>query len=245
MKKHLQGRTGRILSVILFSVGLLLGLAFSAAAVWADLEASLFDSALGADESLKTLNCPVIITPKESGVVSARFGNPSDRAVLRTVRAHISYGFATLIREASTQFVLEPGESRKLEWEVGSDDAAWERLVLVRINVLRNHPLPSVTGSCGILVMNLPVLTGGQFVALILTLSLLGIAAGAALWASERSSWTARMQALTIPLAVLTALVLAAMLTGALGWWALGLLLILFTLILAASVAAWTVLKAS
>jgi hypothetical protein len=235
----------RILSVVLFSIGLLLGVAFVGAAVWADLEASLFDPPVGVDEPLKTLRCPVIITTQESGTVTATFSNPSTRSVPRTVRAHISYGFATLTREVNTQFVLEPGGTHKLEWTVTSDDAAWRHFILTRVHVLRNSPLPSRTGSCGVLVMDLLGLTGNQIVVSSWIASLTTMLIGVILWAVARRSAKERMPNLTGAMVGLAAIVLVAMLASLVGWWVLGGLLLLFVLILTVSVITWAIAKAT
>lgn len=240
----IRGKAARILGMALLSLGLLLGAAFSTAAVWGDLEASLFDPSIGSEAKLTTLRCPVIITPRESGTIVARFSNPSDREVLRTVRAHISYGFSTLMREETAQFVLKPGETRKLDWEVTASDAAWRHFILVRVNALRNAPLPSYSGACGVLVLNIPGLSGGLTLALIVTLSVLLIAAGAALWLLNRPA-AAQVPDRTNAVLALIAVVLVAMFAGAMGWWALGGLMILFALVLTASVATWAITRAS
>jgi hypothetical protein len=241
----MQGKSIRILSLVMFAIGILLGAAYSAGAVWADLEASLFDPSIGAEEPIKTLKCPVLITPRESGIITATFSNPSDRAVLRTVRAHISYGFATLIREVSTQFTLEPGGQQKLEWEVGAEDAAWRRVVLVRVNVLRNWPLPSQTGSCGVIVMNVPGLTGNQFSTLLVVLSVLGIAIGIFLWIRRGKSTAELAPDISKAMMILGALMLGIMIVSARGSWMMGGLLLIFALIFAVSFITWAVAKRS
>lgn len=235
----------RILSVVLFSVGLVLGMVFSAGALWADLEAFLFDPPISVDEPLKTLRCPVIITAQESGTVSATFTNPSDRAVLRLVRAHISRGFASLMREVENQFELEPGATHKVEWAVTADDAAWGHFILVRVHVLRNNPLPSRSGSCGVLVVNLPGLTGNQVVVLPFVVSLLTMVIGIGLWAARSKSSEGRIPDLTRPMSGLAAIVLAAMVASLLGWWVVGGLLFLLALIITISVATWAVARAT
>ena len=56
------GKKGlRVLSVILFAVGVILGLAVAGITIWANLEASLFDTGMSGDASLR-LHCPVVIT---------------------------------------------------------------------------------------------------------------------------------------------------------------------------------------
>ncbi len=233
----------RKLGVLWFSIGLLLGMAVSGGVLWGDLEASLFDSALGADEPLKTLRCPVILTSRETGTVSATFTNPGDRAVVRLIRAHISNGFVTLMREVSDRLALEPGETRKLEWTVTPDDAAWGHFILVRVHVLRSSPLPSYTGSCGVLVMNLPGLTGNQIIVLTLLLSALSTMAGVALVAAGSRPPRGRAPGLIRGMGSLAVLGLATLLSSLVGWWMAGILLLLLTLIVAVSIIGWSVAR--
>jgi hypothetical protein len=235
----------RILSAVLFSIGLLLAMAFSAGAVWADLEASLFEPSRIADEPLKTLRCPLVITSQESGTIAATFTNPSERALRRTVRAYITHGFSSLMREVDTQFMLEPGETHRLEWTVTADDAAWRRFVLVRVNVLRNFPLPSRSGSCGVLVMNLPGLNGNQIVALSFAAILLSMGAGVAIWSAANKSSPGRIPDLTRAMAFLAAIVVASMLFSLLGWWVPGGLLLVLALIVTVSMVTWAVTRAT
>jgi len=240
-----QSKAVLILSAVLFCMGLVLGVAFTVATVWADLEAALFDSALAADEALSSLRCPVLITSQESGTVAATFANSSGMALLRTVRAHISYGFATLIREEEEQFVLEPGESRQVKWAVTAEDAAWRHFVLVRVHELRNSPLPSRTGSCGILVLNVPGLTGSQVVLLTGATAVLSMVVSVVLWAAGRRASTRPVPDLTRSMSILAGLVLAAMAISATGQWMVGGLLIIFSALLLVTMVTWAISRAT
>lgn len=233
----------RALGMLLFSIGLFLGMAVSAGVLWGDLEAFLFDSSLGADEPLKTLRCPVIITSGETGTVTATFTNSGEKAVVRLVRAHISDGFVTLMREVNDRLVLEPGEIRRLKWTVTPDDAVWKHFILVRVHVLRSSPLPSYTGSCGILVMDLPGLTGNQIIVLTLLLSALSTTAGVGLVAAGSRPSGGQAPGLIRRMGGLTAIGLATLLSSFVGWWMAGILLLLLTLIVAVSIVGWSVAR--
>jgi len=240
-----SSKTVLILSAVLFCLGLLLGGAFTVATVWADLEAALFDPSLDADEALSSLRCPVLITGQETGQVSATFANSSSRALLRTVRAHISYGFVTLMREEEEQFTLEPGESRRLEWAVTAEDAAWRHFVLVRINELRNSPLPSRTGTCGILVLNVPGLSGNQVVFLAGATAVLSMIVGVVLWAAGRRAASKQVPDLTRSMSVLVALMLAAMVISSRGQWMVGGLLLIFSALILVTMVTWAISRAT
>ncbi len=238
---RIPNRVTRTLGVFVFALGLLLGLAFSALVTWAALEANLFAATPGSgDEPLTTLKSPIIMTTRESGTIVATFSNPSEFTLLRTIRVHISSGFVTLVREESAQFTLGPGESRELQWTVTPQDAAWGRLILVRVHELRNHPLPARTGSCGILVVDLPYVTGDQVVILTIGSSLLLMLGGMGLWALG-SRPLRGLRPVDYGLVGLAGIVFVGMLVSLTGWWQVSALLLVITVFLLVSLAAWAI----
>lgn len=172
----------RTLGVLIFSVGVLLGMTLFGIVIWGDLEASLFNVSMRGNAPLTTLRCPVMVTTTEVGKVAATFTNPFERPVEFYVRAHISEGHVTLMREVKTTLPLDPGETQTLEWTVTSDDAAYGRLIFARVRLGAKYPLPSRHRACGILVVDLPYFTGNQIFALAFAVSLLSMAIGAGLW---------------------------------------------------------------
>ena len=151
-----------ILSIILFLAGVNLGIGLLGITVWGDLEASLFDVSIQAEENIEGFNCPVMITTGERGKVNAVFNNPHTREVKRNIRVHISWGYATLLREITFELPLEPGETQELSWDILPQDAAFGNMILVRAYALRANPLPSQGATCGVLVVDIPNFTGMQ-----------------------------------------------------------------------------------
>jgi hypothetical protein len=229
-------RVIRTLSMLVFSVGVFLGLALSAGAVWGDLEATLFDVSLSADAPLKTLKCPVMVTASESGTVAATFSNPTGTPISPMIRTHISHGYVTLTKENHARLRLAPGETQQLQWPVTSDDAAYGRLILVRIVVLGQYPLPSRQGSCGILVINLPKFTGNQVVAFALVTNLSSMMLGVALWAASDQPLSRQGRAKARAMSCIAATVFAAVLFALWGWWVLGGVLWVIAILLIAQV---------
>jgi hypothetical protein len=226
----------RALSVLVFSGGALLGIALSAAAIWGDLEATLFDVSLRADAPLKTLKCPVMVTTTESGTVAATFSNPTDRQISPRVQTHISHGYVTLKKENHTRLRLAPGETQQLEWPVDSDDAVYGCLILVRVLALGQYPLPSRQGSCGILVVNLPSVTGKQIIAFSVATGLSSMVLGVALWVAGSQPLSKQGRATARAMSCIAIAVLAAMLSALLGWWVLGGVLLVIAVLLVAQV---------
>jgi hypothetical protein len=226
----------RTLGVFVFSVGALLGIALFGAIVWADFEASMFDVGMRGTAPLKTLTCPVMMTATEAGTVRATFTNPFERPVEFTIRAHISDGYVTLMREINSKLSLAPGETKSLEWPVTSDDAAYGRLVLVRVRLAAKYPLPSRHGSCGILVVDLPYFTGNLVFALALAASLLSMAAGAGLWGVANRPLRGLGLDVIRAMGALAGCVVTGTVVGLLGWWMVGVIILVITVLLTGAI---------
>ena len=223
-------------SILIFSIGVLIGLALTGFAVWADLEASLFSTDIGREAGLPSLNCPVMITEEEIGVVRATIENTLDRRSTRRVYAHFSQGYVTLIREEKDRFTLEGGESRELEWNVTPEDAAYKRVILVRIKSFGGYPSPDRQGSCGILLINFPNLSGNQVLLLTVFGSIAFMAIGIGLSSryplSEKKRGRNSLRAM-IALAIFVSLGLV---STVLGWWVVGLIVLVIAILLSGAV---------
>ena len=186
----------RRLGVILFAIGVLLGMALIGITIWTDMEASFFDSVMGsrADESLKTLRCPVLMTTSETGRIRATFENIADKPIELRIRAHVTDGFVTLMREENTTLPLEPGEEGTVEFTLTAEDRAYRWLILARVLQFRYYPLPARQAACGILVIDVPLLTGNQLFALVIAVTVLCLGGGIALWSV--ANWPLRRSAL-------------------------------------------------
>lgn len=214
----------RPLGILLFSIGLLAGMALFGAVIWSDLEASLFNPGIQQDAALRSLRCPVVITTSETGTVTASLHNPLDRSTDRYVRAHITDGYVTLLREVNELVTLEPGERQQVQWTVTADDAAFRRLILVKVVLRGRYPLPSRQGTCGILVVDVPYLTGDQVFGLSFAASLLAMAVGYGLWYRASQPLHERGRELARAMVVLAGSILVGTIVGLLGLWVPGLI---------------------
>jgi len=207
---------------------------------WADFEASRFDFRLDPQAATLDLRCPVLINRHETGTVSATLVNPTDRERLGTVDTLISRGSFLLTEEKRDRFNLKPGEKRTLHWEVSLENAVWERFILVRAHVLRNAPLPARTGSCGILVVNLPYGTGTQIAISLIAVILLLIGSGTVLWLTGKRSLRQRLRPIDYMTLAVAPVVLVALGTSILGQWLISSLLLLLAILIIVSVLSWT-----
>lgn len=227
-------RIFRTAGIILFSFGLLLGMALVAVTIWTDLEASFFDSALASQggESLKSLRCPVLMTTSEIGTIRATLENPVDKPIDLRLRAHITDGFVTLMREVNATLPLEPGEKKTAEFFVTADDVTYQWLILVRVLQFRHYPLPARQASCGVLVLDVPFLTGGQLFGLAIAVVLLSMFGGMALWSAGNWPLNRSTQATVRTMGAMTVCLLIGFIVSLLGSWLLGTLLFAINLLL-------------
>ena len=175
-------KTLRAVALALVALGVAIALALSVGGIWADLEASMFDRSLDADTRFSSLRCPTIMTVDKPAAIRATLSNTTDTTDSPRIRVHISDGFLTLMREETAKVELEPGEREQFEWPITAEDAAYGRVVLVRAWQSPWGLQPDRAASCGVLVLNLPFVSGGLLVGLAIALSVLAMGGGIALW---------------------------------------------------------------
>jgi hypothetical protein len=214
----------RFISLVLFAIGILLGMTIAGGIIWGDLEASLFDSSIKAKSSLD-LSCPVAITANETGFVTATLDNPVDREKNFYVRAHISEGYVSLKREIDQQILVAPGDKGKVRWEIYPEDAAFNRIILFRAYVNPSYPVPSQGNFCGVLVLDIPYFTGAQVFLVLLGLSIVSIIGGSFLWRKANFPMDNDMRSLTNAMYALAVIIFGTIVAGYSGNWILGVIL--------------------
>ncbi len=227
-----QQRVLRVVGGVLFALGIMLGVLFWGSAVWADIEAFLFDSSLSADASLPSLRCPVLVTTAEGSEIKATFTNPLDRAIRPKYTFHVTDGFVSLMREDAAFLQLDPGVHKQLSWQVTAEDAAWEYFILARVYLQRAYPLPSRTSSCGIVVLNVSSMNGNQLAVVVILVTVLLTGLGFYLWyAACRPLEGRRMQEARGRMALM---ILAGLgiVFGTLGFWLPGLICLIVLVLL-------------
>jgi hypothetical protein len=182
------------------------------------------------------------MTSSETGAVTASITNNTDRDLSILVQTEISYyGAATSER---VSYPLAVGETRRLSWTVTSDDIVYGHLIMERVYVFNTYTFPSRTNTCGTVVVNLPGLTGIQLFIIVLALSLAGMAAGWSLWlAGSRPLHVEGFIAMRAMI-ILTAVVLIGILSGCVGWWALGLICCVASVLMIFTVVGYYIQKA-
>jgi len=214
-------KTQTIIGMICLILGALLFVFVGAASVWGGYEATFFDAGRITTARVTTLRCPVFITPNEYSTISAKFTNPNDKPITLRIRAHVSDGFVILMREFLIDLPLQAGETQTVEWPIFPSDAAYGKLVLVRVHQMPASHLPYHNASCGVVLVNIPFLTGTQFVFLVMSLGVLLTAGGIALWVfNSRPIVWSRLSTFRVIISFAVTSLLSAV-TGLLGKWGL------------------------
>ena len=206
------------LTVIVALAGILLGLMLSLLAIWADYESTSYGFLRRAQAPFWGLTCPVFMGRNESGRVSLRISNPTDRNLSPGVRTEISTA-GEPISEVEA-ILLAPGEQRTLQRTVGPENVDLGMFIFVDALVYSVYPMPDRETTCGILV--LPIANGTYPLILGTLLSILFMAVGAYL--SYKSDLPSRRSYSLFFLVIAT---LLAMMLGYIGLWLAALLLIL------------------
>jgi hypothetical protein len=230
--KNGTSKARNALIIALFSIGAVVGFALLLVSVWGDVEASMFNPSQKGEERLTSLACPVILTPQDTGKFSAKISNPIERKIKPSLRVHISSGHLTLIKEENVKFELEPNESKELTWSVDPEDAAYGKMVLVKVYQFRNYPIPSKDGTCGIYVLDIPTFSGQQILYGGMGVSFAAMLGSVVIWQKSNRLVTKRQQETFRSMTILTGTIIIGVAASLMGSWLIGSLGIVVALLL-------------
>ncbi len=227
---HLPNKTG----ILTFMIGAIVGFGMFLNTFFQDTEAIIFSALVSGDSTLGSLSCPEIITTHETGEVRAKIHNPTKKEQYRSVRTNISEGFLTLRREIDEHYYLEPGETINVAWPIYPEDAAYGYLILAKVYLFRQDPLPSYVGACGVLVLDIPLIKGWHLIGLVWVVSLGLMAAGYRRYIRHNQPLNGRKRSLAVNLVVIAATVVLGNATMFIENWYLELVFFIFTILLLA-----------
>lgn len=212
----------RVLGMILFAIGVVLGMALFGISSWADLESTYYGFEDMGGGHLNTLDCPVLMTKSEIGTIQASFQNPTDSPIQFLARADFSN--TGQFRSESSMITLDAHQSKVMKWHITSQDIDFGYFIFAQVF---NSPAPRSfrQATCGIIVLNLPQFTGGQVFMIVMIIILVGIVGGLVLWETYGQPNTMKLHDTTRAMRTLGVLVLLGMLVSFLGSWILGLLI--------------------
>ncbi|KXK15494.1 MAG: hypothetical protein UZ14_CFX002000515 [Chloroflexi bacterium OLB14] len=139
---------------LIYTFGVVLGVAFITLSIWADLEASFYGFYHRPSSRFEGLSCPIFMTPNETTSFSATITNTSDRTLSPTIKAEIS-STGTLVT-INEKISLEAGESKTLTWEIGPENIDLEHFAFANVYIYTFYPIQDSENNCGIFVLNLP-----------------------------------------------------------------------------------------
>jgi hypothetical protein len=207
--------------LILTAIGSLLGIAFCAMLVWADVEANLFRYGVTAEKNLPYLDCPILINGEEESSIVVRLKNNRDKEMTPYIRAYVSEEHITLDRQSTTALTIQPGDRAEIIWKIYPEDAVYDQFVFFRVFLHDDYPYPSRYGSCGVWVTNIPGLTGPQISRLSLGITLLLLLAGNTLLVINPFPDGEKRREIATGLKYLSGLVLINLILALLGFWLL------------------------
>ena len=209
----------RLLGILLFWIGVLLGMALVGGTVWADIEATFYGFVEMGDKPL-ILRCPTFVTDAEPGQIGSVFRNPKNKKMDLMVRTDVS-GHGG-IRTERTTITLAPRGKEKVRWPVTAKDVDLGFFIFARVSSFPAYPLPFRESTCGMLFIRTTALTGNQIFVLAVVVSLLSMAGGLALWQASHQPLKGRASSATWAMRALAFIVVAGMLVAFQGWWAVG-----------------------
>lgn len=164
-----------VVSVSLTLAGIVIGLLLSLLAAWGDYESTSYGFLKRANAPFRGLSCPIFLGRNETGTISIKISNSTDRPFSAGVRTEISTPQEPV---SNLQFVpLAPGEQATVQQPVGPENIDLGSLILVSASVFSMYPAPDQEMTCGIFV--LPVDSGSKLVLIVgTTISLLLMSTG-------------------------------------------------------------------
>jgi hypothetical protein len=214
----------------MFLAGVVLGIGLAALALWGDFEAmSYFYSGAGYP-SFSGLKCPVVLSRNEVATVSARLGNSSNEAVQPYYEVEIS-GIART-RTVENQVTVPAHSSKTVQWTVSAADVDIGYFVMMKMDILPMAGYSTREDTCGMVILNLGALTGGQFVGAGLGLSLLAILLGLVVREAGPEPVGGRKMSIRNGLRATGVLVCLALFTALGGSWLFGTLFCAMTVLL-------------
>jgi len=204
---------------VLFFAGILLGIILFAGLTWANLEANFYFGYNGGADTKLRITCPHILTPRDSGIVTATVTNRTDKVIKPALEAQLS---GPILQTARTVPSIEPGQTRLVTWPVTPDNVAFGHLVMAQVYQFASYKTGTAMADCGALFLYTPRLTGMEIYIFVLVVSLVMAATGFVLWLLGNRSLPEKSIERMWGMVLLAAVVLLGILFGSLGQWILG-----------------------
>lgn len=216
----------------LFFLGTILGTMLFGSIVLANMEATFYFGGIKiAEEDLKTLKCPPIITSLDQSTVTATITNSTTKTIKPMYRMNIS-NKGEISRLVETTPSISPGETKLVEWSVKPEDAIYGNLILVKVMQYKTIKTPSREGTCGTLTLDIPFLTGSQILLTGILSSLALMGAGILLWLRSNKPLIGKSLNLRNAMLLMVAVIGTGIIASCCGFWFLGVILMAICILL-------------
>lgn len=208
------------ISGIVFFFGIFVGLALAAIPIWSAFEAQAYYFTGETFEPFNGLHCPMLMTTSETKTITATFDNPSNQEIQPYYQVVTS---GPLPQKFENQFSIPPHTSKTVQWTVDENEIDMESFAFSKIEILPDSDHSTRRAICGIMMLNVPGLSGDQIFWLLFIISLLAITIGFVMWERSLDQTKDSSVALQRAMQFMGVAVLLAMLTAFMGWWLVGL----------------------
>ncbi|GAB4488997.1 MAG: hypothetical protein Fur0016_20070 [Anaerolineales bacterium] len=180
-----QSQSKFTLGLLLFLTGIVLGVLLAGGVVWSDIEAVFYGLPHLTNETFGGLSCPPVMTRSETAHLRVLVRNDTDQSIAPLIRVEVSApGLLSSSREKAP--ILLPGESTTLEFPVSQENIDLNFFIFAKAFRYPEYQTRLAEDTCGILVLNVPLVSGGVLLWFWLGLSALSILAG--LWVLEKQN---------------------------------------------------------
>jgi hypothetical protein len=140
--------------LILYVVGILLGITLATLATWADYESASYGFSRRATTPFHGLSCPILMTRDETQIVRIKLTNTTEKPISPSLRTEIS---TRLTAETQLEFFqLAVGESTYVERTIDADNIDLGQFIFVKAGVFSAYPLPDQENTCGVFILPMP-----------------------------------------------------------------------------------------
>jgi hypothetical protein len=176
----MDNKSLKIFSIFLYIIGAVSTLFLGIMVTWAQFETTFYGfPTLNEDHSLP-LSCPLVMTSHETSTITTTLENKTDREIRLLVRADISSSWRI---RSEREFIRVPeGASQQVSWQVDVNDMDYGRFIMARVYQYASYKTTMKDAMCGIVMLDVPFLTGNQVLVILLVAGFGGLASGLFLW---------------------------------------------------------------
>jgi len=220
----------KVIGILIFAMGILIGIALTGSAVFADIEASFYGFRTITNKSLNSLRCPILVTRVGKNTIKASVTNKTDKIAKPIMR--VNFSNPGLLTPEQIIFELQPGETRKFEWTVSQENVDLKNFIFVNVLVYSFYSNPAQQSTCGMTYLDIPMISGSLLLILLVFFFGLFTIAGYVLWEKNAGPLTNRTIDLSRGLKFLAGLVLTGICFSLWGWWPLGGAVLIITVLM-------------